>query len=63
MSFLLEYKQLPKYSCFSIPTGTPHAYIEGECLELMNNSDNVLRLGLTPKYKDAENLIKVLKLK
>ena len=29
---------------------TPHAYLQGLALEVMANSDNVLRAGLTPKY-------------
>nr|WP_313905661.1 mannose-6-phosphate isomerase, class I [Vibrio paucivorans] len=36
---------------------TPHAYIKGTGLEIMANSDNVLRAGLTPKYIDVEELI------
>jgi mannose-6-phosphate isomerase len=46
---LLNYRSLPINSCFGIDAGVPHAYIKGECFELMNNSDNVVRLGLTPK--------------
>ncbi|XP_017967565.1 mannose-6-phosphate isomerase [Drosophila navojoa] len=34
-----------------------HAYLEGECVECMACSDNVIRAGLTPKYKDVEQLI------
>ena len=37
---------------------TPHAYIKGTGLEIMANSDNVLRAGLTPKHIDVEELIK-----
>ncbi|MDD1795510.1 mannose-6-phosphate isomerase, class I [Enterovibrio makurazakiensis] len=36
---------------------TPHAYIKGTGLEIMANSDNVLRAGLTPKHMDVEELI------
>ncbi len=38
--------------------GIPHAYLEGVCLELMANSDNVLRGGLTPKHIDVPELMK-----
>lgn len=38
--------------------GIPHAYLEGACLELMANSDNVLRGGLTPKHIDVPELMK-----
>jgi mannose-6-phosphate isomerase len=37
--------------------GLPHAYLEGQNVELMSNSDNVLRGGLTPKYVDVTELI------
>ncbi|MGD8109214.1 mannose-6-phosphate isomerase, class I [Vibrio sp. TRT 17S01] len=36
---------------------TPHAYVYGTALEIMANSDNVLRAGLTPKYIDVSELI------
>jgi len=38
--------------------GVPHAYLEGQNIELMSNSDNVLRGGLTPKFIDVEELMK-----
>lgn len=36
---------------------TPHAYIKGTGLEIMANSDNVLRAGLTPKFMDVPELV------
>ena len=36
---------------------TPHAYVRGTGLEIMANSDNVLRAGLTPKYIDVPELL------
>jgi mannose-6-phosphate isomerase len=38
--------------------GLPHAYLEGQNIELMSNSDNVLRGGLSPKFIDVEELMK-----
>jgi len=38
--------------------GVPHAYLEGQNVELMANSDNVLRGGLTPKHVDTNELLK-----
>ncbi len=38
--------------------GIPHAYLEGQNIELMANSDNVLRGGLTPKHIDVPELMK-----
>lgn len=41
--------------------GLPHAYLEGQNVELMSNSDNVLRGGLTPKHVDVTELMKHIK--
>ncbi|XP_070498848.1 mannose-6-phosphate isomerase [Chironomus tepperi] len=38
----------------------PHAYLFGDCIECMSCSDNVVRAGLTPKFKDVENLLSML---
>ncbi|HEX2534911.1 MAG TPA: mannose-6-phosphate isomerase, class I [Chitinophagaceae bacterium] len=40
------------------PEGLPHAYLEGRNMELMANSDNVLRAGLTDKHIDVPELMK-----
>ena len=37
--------------------GLPHAYLEGQNIELMSNSDNVLRAGLTNKHVDIAELL------
>jgi mannose-6-phosphate isomerase len=43
-----------------LPAGELHAYLEGTGIELMANSDNVLRGGLTSKHIDLEELLNVL---
>ena len=43
-----------------LPAGELHAYLQGTGIELMANSDNVLRGGLTPKYVDVPELISTL---
>lgn len=43
-----------------LPSGILHAYVRGTGIELMANSDNVLRGGLTPKYIDVPELVSVL---
>ena len=43
--------------------GIPHAYLEGQNIELMANSDNVLRGGLTPKHIDVDELLKHISFK
>ena len=40
------------------PAGLPHAYLEGQNVEVMSNSDNVLRAGLTDKHVDVPELLK-----
>ena len=49
-----------KGESFFIDANIPHAYIYGNCLELMACSDNVIRLGLTPKLVDKENFDKIV---
>ena len=43
-----------------LPAGELHGYLEGAGIELMANSDNVLRGGLTPKHIDVQELLTVL---
>lgn len=43
-----------------LPAGELHAYLEGLGIELMANSDNVLRGGLTPKHVDLPELLRVV---
>ena len=43
-----------------LPAGNLHAYLNGAGIELMANSDNVLRGGLTPKHVDVPELLRVL---
>ncbi len=41
--------------------GVPHAYLEGQNVEIMANSDNVLRGGLTSKHINVKELLKHVK--
>src|SRR5206468_6918698 len=43
-----------------LSAGNLHAYLRGVGLEVMANSDNVLRGGLTPKHVDVPELLRVL---
>ncbi len=40
--------------------GIPHAYIKGNIIECMANSDNVVRAGLTNKFKDIDTLLGII---
>ena len=44
-----------------LDAGELHAYLEGLGMELMANSDNVLRGGLTPKHVDVPELLRILR--
>jgi len=50
---------LPGQGTFQ-PAGVLHAYLEGVNVELMANSDNVLRGGLTNKHVDVPELLAIL---
>ena len=43
-----------------LSAGLPHAYLDGNCLEAMARSDNVVRAGLTPKLRDTPVLCDML---
>jgi mannose-6-phosphate isomerase len=43
-----------------LPAGELHAYLDGMGVEIMANSDNVLRGGLTPKHVDIAELLRLL---
>lgn len=43
-----------------LAAGNLHAYLSGTGVEVMANSDNVLRGGLTPKHVDVPELLRVL---
>ncbi|MEE8391970.1 MAG: mannose-6-phosphate isomerase, class I, partial [Anaerolineae bacterium] len=58
--FLLNLVHLEKGQGIFIKAGIPHAYLKGNIVECMANSDNVVRIGLTPKFKDAETLVDIL---
>ena len=44
-----------------LQAGVLHAYLQGTAIELMANSDNVIRGGLTPKHVDVEELLTILR--
>lgn len=56
--FFFNLVQLKKGEGIFQDAGIPHAYLEGVNVELMANSDNVLRGGLTPKHIDVPELLK-----
>ena len=55
--YILNIVAVKKYQGVFQGAGLLHAYLEGQNIELMANSDNVLRGGLTPKHIDIDELI------
>jgi mannose-6-phosphate isomerase len=56
--YLFNLVQLEPGEAIFQDAGVPHAYLEGQNVEIMANSDNVLRGGLTSKHIDVGELIK-----
>jgi mannose-6-phosphate isomerase len=56
----LNLVRLKPQQAMYLPAGELHGYLEGVGIELMANSDNVLRGGLTPKHIDVQELLTVL---
>jgi len=59
-SLLLNRLTLEPGEGIYLPAGNLHAYLRGLAVEIMANSDNVLRGGLTPKHVDVPELLRVL---
>ena len=59
-SLLLRYAVLRPGEAVFMPAGGLHAYLRGTGVELLANSDNVVRAGLTPKHIDVPELLKLL---
>jgi len=55
--YILNIVFIPKNHGIFQGAGLLHAYLEGQNIELMANSDNVLRGGLTPKHVDMNELM------
>lgn len=60
-SLLLHHITLEPLEALYLDAGRLHAYLEGTGVEIMANSDNVLRCGLTPKHVDVGELLAVLR--
>ncbi len=58
---LLNLVRLQPGEAIYVPAGEFHGYLEGAGIELMANSDNVLRGGLTAKHMDVPELLKILR--
>jgi mannose-6-phosphate isomerase len=59
-ALLLNRVSLDPGEAIFLPAGNLHTYLRGFAIEVMANSDNVLRGGLTPKHVDVPELLRVL---
>ena len=59
LALLLNYVHLEPGEAIYLGAGNVHAYLRGTGVEIMANSDNVLRCGLTPKHVDVPELLKI----
>ncbi|QDQ11916.1 mannose-6-phosphate isomerase, class I [Streptomyces spectabilis] len=60
-AMLLNHVRLNPGEALYLGAGVPHAYLNGMGVEIMANSDNVLRCGLTPKHVDVPELLRVVR--
>ncbi len=60
LSLFMNLRHLQTGQAIFIKAGIPHAYISGNIIECMANSDNVVRVGLTNKFKDVETLLNII---
>ncbi len=60
-AMLLNHVRLQPGEALYLGAGVPHAYLQGLGVEIMANSDNVLRCGLTPKHVDVPELLRVVR--
>jgi mannose-6-phosphate isomerase len=57
---LLDRLHLAPGEALFLPAGQLHAYLRGTAVEIMGNSDNVLRAGLTTKRVDPAELLSIV---
>lgn len=59
-AFVLNFITLTPGQAIVMAANEPHAYLSGDCVEVMATSDNVVRAGLTPKFRDVQVLCDML---
>ncbi len=59
LALLLNYVRLQPGEALFLAAGNVHAYLRGVGVEIMANSDNVLRCALTPKHVDVDELLAI----
>jgi mannose-6-phosphate isomerase len=59
-ALLMNRMAFGRFDGLFLPAGNLHAYLHGTGVEIMANSDNVMRGGLTPKHVDVDELLSIL---
>lgn len=59
-AYFMCYRVLEPGQAVFLGANEPHAYLAGDCAEIMACSDNVVRAGLTPKLRDTPTLCSML---
>jgi mannose-6-phosphate isomerase len=59
LGLLLNHVRLEPGEASYLGAGTVHCYLRGTGVEIMANSDNVLRCGLTPKHVDVAEVLRI----
>jgi mannose-6-phosphate isomerase len=59
-AYWLNLVHMKPFEAVYLAANEPHAYLEGTFVECMSTSDNVVRAGLTPKFKDVQTFCEML---
>lgn len=57
---LMVHRVLEPGDYIFVPAGVLHAYVRGTCVEVLANSDNIVRAGLTPKPLNIDELLRIV---
>ncbi|WP_406286155.1 mannose-6-phosphate isomerase, class I [Embleya sp. NBC_00896] len=60
VALLLNHIRLREGEAVFLAAGMPHSYLHGVVVEILANSDNVLRCGLTDKHIDVGELLRIM---
>ena len=60
LALLMNHRRLEPFEACFLPARTLHVYLHGTGVEVMGNSDNVLRAGLTPKHVAVDDMFGIL---
>lgn len=56
----MQHHVIPPGRYLMVPAGVLHAYVRGVTVEILANSDNIVRAGLTPKQINIHELLRIV---